>query len=103
MSFDVTLAEEMALDAETLDNVRLGALLHDVGKIGVAEKILTKPSRLTPEEVRVIRQHPVRGAEILNHIGNIPGVVAAVKYHHEMYNGLGYPDGLLDEPAVART
>ena len=103
-AFAVTLAEEMELDAETLDNVRLGALLHDVGKIGVAEKILTKPSRLTPEEVKVIRQHPVRGAEILSHIRNIPGVVAAVKYHHEMYNGLGYPDGLIGEeiPQTAR-
>lgn len=103
-AFAVTLAEEMQLDAETLDNVRLGALLHDVGKIGVAEKILTKPSRLTPDEVKVIRQHPVRGAEILSHIRNIPGVVAAVKYHHEMYNGLGYPDGLVGEeiPQTAR-
>ncbi|MCA8911073.1 MAG: HD-GYP domain-containing protein, partial [Planctomycetes bacterium] len=103
-AFAVTLAEEMALDAETLDNVRLGALLHDVGKIGVAEKILTKPSRLTPDEVKVIRQHPVRGGEILSHIGNIPGVIAAVKHHHEMYNGLGYPDGLVGEeiPQTAR-
>jgi putative nucleotidyltransferase with HDIG domain len=103
-AFAVTLAEEMQLDAETLDNVRLGALLHDVGKIGVAEKILTKPSRLTPEEVKVIRQHPVRGAEILSHIRNIPGVIAAVKYHHEMYNGLGYPDGLVGDeiPQTAR-
>jgi putative nucleotidyltransferase with HDIG domain len=103
-AFAVTLAEEMALDAETLDNVRLGALLHDVGKIGVAEKILTKPSRLTPDEVKIIRQHPVRGGEILSHIGNIPGVIAAVKHHHEMYNGLGYPDGLVGEeiPQTAR-
>jgi putative nucleotidyltransferase with HDIG domain len=103
-AFAVTIAEEMALDAETLDNVRLGALLHDVGKIGVAEKILTKPSRLSPEEVRAIRQHPVRGAQIISHIRNIPGVVAAVKYHHEMYNGLGYPDGLVGDeiPQTAR-
>lgn len=103
-AFAVTLAEEMALDAETLDNVRLGALLHDVGKIGVAEKILTKPSRLTPDEVKVIRLHPVRGGEILSHIGNIPGVIAAVKHHHEMYNGLGYPDGLVGDgiPQTAR-
>lgn len=103
-AFAVTLAEEMQLDAETLDNVRLGALLHDVGKIGVAEKILTKPSRLTPDEVKVIRQHPQRGAEILSHIGNIPGVIAAVHYHHEMYNGLGYPEGLVGEeiPQTAR-
>ncbi|MBX3474669.1 MAG: HD domain-containing protein [Planctomycetes bacterium] len=103
-AFAVTLAEEMTLDADMLDNVRLGALLHDVGKIGVAEKILTKPSRLTPDEVKVIRQHPVRGAEILSHIRNIPGVVAAVKYHHEMFNGLGYPDGLngIEVPQTAR-
>ncbi|HRJ77468.1 MAG: hypothetical protein HPKKFMNG_02181 [Planctomycetes bacterium] len=103
-AFAVTIAEEMGLDAETMDNVRLGALLHDVGKIGVAEKILTKPSRLTPEEVKIIRQHPVRGAEILSHIRNIPGVVAAAKHHHEMYNGLGYPDGLAGQeiPQTAR-
>jgi putative nucleotidyltransferase with HDIG domain len=103
-AFAVTIAEEMALDAETLDNVRLGALLHDVGKIGVAEKILTKPSRLTPDEVKIIREHPARGAEILGHIRNIPGVIAAVQYHHEMYNGLGYPDGLVGDeiPQTAR-
>ncbi|MEE9311200.1 MAG: HD domain-containing phosphohydrolase [Planctomycetota bacterium] len=103
-AFAVTLAEEMGLDAETLDNVRLGALLHDVGKIGVAEKILTKPSRLTPDEVKIIRHHPARGAEILSHIRNIPGVIAAVKHHHEMYNGLGYPDGLVGDeiPQTAR-
>ena len=103
-AFAVTIAEEMALDAETMDNVRLGALLHDVGKIGVAEKILTKPSRLTPEEVKIIRQHPARGAEILSHIRNIPGVVAAARHHHEMYNGLGYPDGLAGQeiPQTAR-
>ena len=103
-AFAVTIAEEMGLDAETLDNVRLGALLHDVGKIGVAEKILTKPSRLTVDEVKIIREHPVRGAEILSHINNIPGVIAAVKYHHEMYNGLGYPDALAGEeiPLTAR-
>ncbi|MCC6150871.1 MAG: HD domain-containing protein [Planctomycetes bacterium] len=103
-AFAVTIAEEMGLDAETMDNVRLGALLHDVGKIGVAEKILTKPSRLTPEEVKIIRQHPVRGAEILSHIRNIPGVVAAARHHHEMYNGLGYPDGLAGQeiPQTAR-
>ncbi len=103
-AFAVTLAEEMELTAETLDNVRLGALLHDVGKIGVAEKILTKPSRLTPDEVKVIRMHPVRGAEILSHISNIPGVIAAVKHHHEMFNGLGYPNGMVGEeiPQTAR-
>ncbi|MCC6572933.1 MAG: HD domain-containing protein [Planctomycetes bacterium] len=103
-AFAVTIAEEMALDAETLDNVRLGGLLHDVGKIGVAEKILTKPSRLTPDEIKVIRQHPARGGEILSHIRNIPGVIAAVKHHHEMYNGLGYPDGLSGQeiPQTAR-
>jgi putative nucleotidyltransferase with HDIG domain len=103
-AFAVTIAEEMELDAETQDNVRLGALLHDVGKIGVAEKILTKPSRLTPDEVKIIREHPTRGAEILSHIRNIPGVIAAVQYHHEMFNGLGYPDGLIGDeiPQTAR-
>lgn len=103
-AFAVTLAESMSLDTETLDNVRLGALLHDVGKIGVAEKILTKPSRLTPAEVKIIREHPARGSEILGHIRNIPGVIAAVRHHHEMFNGLGYPDGLAGEeiPKTAR-
>lgn len=103
-SFATAIAAEMDIDEATLNAVRLGALLHDVGKIGVPETILAKPARLTDEEFEIIRSHPSRGADILGHIQNIPDVVAAVRWHHEKWNGFGYPDGLAahDIPVTAR-
>jgi|GEM_PF-1022494 len=102
--FATAIAGEMDLDESTLTAVRLGALLHDVGKIGVPEHILTKPAALTDAEFEIIRSHPSRGADILGHIQNIPDVVAAVRWHHEKWNGFGYPDGLRtdDIPMTAR-
>ncbi len=93
-AFSITLAKKLGVSGNDLDTVRLGALLHDIGKIGVPEHILTKPARLTKEETEVIRCHPARGSEILRHIKDIPEVLAAVHSHHEMWNGSGYPDQL---------
>lgn len=103
-SFAMSIADVMGVDAQTANAVRLGALLHDIGKIGVPEAILCKPGRLTDEEFDAIKTHPARGAEILGHIGGIPDVVAAVRWHHEMWTGGGYPDGLsgLKIPLTAR-
>ncbi len=103
-SYAMSLAEELGVDSKTADAVRLGALLHDVGKIGVPEAILAKPGRLTDSEYDVIRTHPGRGAEILQHISGIDTVVAAVRWHHEAINGLGYPDRLAGDqiPLAAR-
>ncbi|MCA8938465.1 MAG: HD domain-containing protein, partial [Planctomycetes bacterium] len=100
----VAIANEMNVDEKTLDDVRLGALLHDIGKIGVPEQILQKPSRLTDDEYEIIKSHPARGAEILSHIAGLKDVIAAVRWHHEKMNGAGYPDGLAGDeiPLAAR-
>jgi len=79
------------------ENLYISSLLHDIGKIGVPEAILFKRERLTPEEFQVMKTHPSRGAEILANIHDFEGCVAGVKYHHEHYDGSGYPEGLKGE------
>ncbi|NLF33006.1 MAG: HD domain-containing protein, partial [Planctomycetes bacterium] len=71
--------------------------VHDVGKIGIPDTILTKPGRLTDEERRLIREHPRMGAEILSKISMLDGESRLVLYHHERWDGGGYPDGLAGE------
>ncbi len=79
-------------------------LLHDVGKIGIPDAIINKPARLTEEEFDVIKTHTVMGAKILNNIREMPGLVTGARWHHERYDGTGYPDGLSGEdiPEPAR-
>ena len=79
-------------------------LLHDIGKIGIPDHIINKPGRLTEEEYQVIRQHPVIGSDILKTISQIPAIVTGARWHHERYDGKGYPDGLSGEdiPESAR-
>ena len=83
-------------DAETQE-IRWGALLHDIGKIGVPDEILRKPGRLTEAEWKVMRQHPVIGEEILASTERMRGVAKIVRHHQEKWDGTGYPDGLRDE------
>ena len=80
-------------------------LLHDIGKIGVPDEIINKPSGLTDEEFEVIKTHPVIGADILKNISmDLPGIEVGARWHHERYAGGGYPDGLKGEqiPVIAR-
>jgi HD-GYP domain-containing protein (c-di-GMP phosphodiesterase class II) len=92
------------LSLDQLDALTLGALLHDVGKIGVPDPILHKPGRLTDEEYEIIKRHPVLGAEMLAPMEDLAPAVPAVRHHHERFDGRGYPDGLRGEdiPLVAR-
>ncbi|UCD15508.1 MAG: HD domain-containing protein [Candidatus Omnitrophota bacterium] len=76
------------------ENLRIAALLHDIGKIGISEKILNKKGSLTQKEREVIQRHPLTGAEILNHIEEFGEVLLGVKHHHERPDGGGYPCGL---------
>lgn len=80
------------------------ALLHDIGKIGIPDQIINKDSRLTDEEYNAIRQHPVIGGDILKTIEEMPDIVVGARWHHERYDGKGYPDGLKGEeiPEYAR-
>lgn len=85
------IAEEMALSEETLRQIRMGSLLHDVGKIGVPDEILRKPGRLTPEEYEVLQRHPWIGALIVSAVPGMEGIADAVGSHHERWDGQGYP------------
>ena len=98
------IAEQMGSEGEELDRIYYVALLHDCGKIGIPDSILSKPERLTDEEYQIIKTHTVRGGEILDHFKSLEGVNEGALYHHERYDGKGYPKGLAGEeiPLIAR-
>jgi HD-GYP domain-containing protein (c-di-GMP phosphodiesterase class II) len=87
-----------------IDDIRIGALLHDIGKIGIADHILGKPGRLEPEEMEQIRQHPLIGRRILEGVEGFARFLDAVELHHENWDGSGYPHGLAGKqvPLAAR-
>jgi diguanylate cyclase (GGDEF)-like protein/putative nucleotidyltransferase with HDIG domain len=90
------IARAMGLDEETVEQVRLAGLLHDLGKIAVEDRILQKPGKLDPDELRVMREHPVLGARLLEGLGVSP-VDRWILHHHEWWDGSGYPLGLAGE------
>jgi HD-GYP domain-containing protein (c-di-GMP phosphodiesterase class II) len=98
-AFGVRLARQMGLSPDVRSVVELSGLLHDVGKIGVPDAILNKPSKLTPEEFEEMKRHPVHGAAILSNIQSqkVVDLLPGVKYHHERWDGDGYPEGLKGE------
>lgn len=89
---------------EVQNNIYMIGLLHDVGKIGIPSAIINKQGKLTDEEYAIIKTHPVVGENILRKIHEIPMLVTGAKYHHERYDGKGYPEGLSGEkiPVEAR-
>jgi putative nucleotidyltransferase with HDIG domain len=99
-----TIARHLRLSDEAQHQVWIGALLHDVGKIGVEDTILRKDTELTAEEYRQMKMHTVVGAEIMNPIEQLREMIPAIRWHHEAWNGRGYPDGLRGEqiPLYAR-
>jgi putative nucleotidyltransferase with HDIG domain len=98
------LSADLGLDAFTLKAIERGSLLHDIGKIGISDTILHKPSPLTKEEWKVMRQHPDIGARIIEDIPFLQDTLPIIRYHHERWNGSGYPVGLSgkDIPLQAR-
>lgn len=96
-NYAVVLAEEMQLSVDQIEKIRDACQLHDLGKVGVEDSILTKPGALTPEEWASIKCHPIIGAQILDPLTFLGPVVDLVKQHHEHYNGAGYPLGLKGE------
>ena len=90
--YAVLLAKEMGYQEEELGNLRYAALLHDIGKIGVPDSILNKPSKLTNAEYEVIKTHSIIGGDILKNVDNIPDAEDVARYHHERYDGKGYPE-----------
>ena len=99
-----TIAKEAGYSDEGCEQVYFAALLHDVGKIGVPDSVINKTGRLTDEEFEQIKQHPVLGYQILSSIKQSPYLSVGARYHHERYDGTGYPDGLSgkDIPEIAR-
>ncbi len=98
------LAKKMGIPNNQQKDLYYTALLHDIGKIGIPNEILNKPTRLTNEEFQTIRNHTVFGDQILGRIISMPTLSVAARSHHERYDGSGYPDGLSGEeiPLAAR-
>jgi HD-GYP domain-containing protein (c-di-GMP phosphodiesterase class II) len=86
-------AAAMGLSPEQVERIRIGALLHDIGKIGIADRVLQKPGRLTNKEFAIVKEHPVIGRRILEGVQGLAPYIEAVELHHENWDGTGYPKG----------
>src|SRR5690606_32117929 len=91
------IGEALGMEGHRLEMLRVGALLHDVGKIGVPDSILQKPAELTPEEFDVLKRHPEIGRRIVERVEGFHAYLPIVELHHESYDGNGYPYGLRGE------
>ena len=102
-AYSKEIARRCGFNETEQDNIYMMGLLHDVGKIGVPDSIINKPGRLDDEEFLKIKEHPVIGGRILQNIQKMPELASGAKWHHERYDGRGYPDGLkgddIPEPA----
>lgn len=100
----MAMSKYLPLKPEEKRELTLAAILHDIGKVGITDHILGKSAGLTVEELEIIREHPCVGAEVVGHIKQLRTIVPGIKYHHEHYDGSGYPEGLQREgiPLVAR-
>jgi len=102
--YSVAIAKHLGLSSEETRKVEIAALLHDVGKIGIEDAILTKPEQLTEAEFAKMRAHTIKGAAIVSSIKLLRDIIPGIRSHHENWGGGGYPDGLVGEaiPLVAR-
>lgn len=100
----VKIGQALGCEDEELEDIRWGALLHDIGKIGVPDDILRKPSSLENHEMEIMRQHPEIGARIVERVKNLAAVAPIIRAHQERFDGSGYPDGLRADaiPRIAR-
>ena len=102
--YSVLLGRQIGMSPVELEDLRRGALLHDIGKVGVKDTVLNKLEKLTPEEIAHIRTHPARGYEICKGLKSLKNALPAIRSHHERWDGKGQPDGLKGEetPLVGR-
>jgi putative nucleotidyltransferase with HDIG domain len=92
--YSVAIAEELHLPAKDIEIIREACELHDLGKIGIPDSILVKPAALTLDEWKIMKRHPITGAEILEPLTFLHSVIDLIRQHHEHYDGTGYPKGL---------
>ncbi len=102
--YSIIIGDGLGLSAEDLDRLRIAALLHDVGKIGVDDRVLKKPGKLTDEEFDLMKQHTVKGANIMRPVSQLKDMLPGIELHHERLDGQGYPYGLSGDqiPIMAR-
>jgi HD-GYP domain-containing protein (c-di-GMP phosphodiesterase class II) len=102
--YSIAIGKNLNLPEKEMRNLRISALLHDVGKIGIDDRILRKPGALSDDEFEVMKQHPAKGAAIMSGVAQLIDIIPGMKYHHEKWSGGGYPDSLEGEqiPMQAR-
>src|SRR6266849_5251009 len=102
--FSIAIAQRLGLTDDEIEKIRISALLHDVGKIGIDDSILKKPAALTDEEYEIMKKHPQKGYKIMSQIPAMKEFLPGMYMHHEMINGQGYPQGLKGDeiPLMAR-
>ncbi|MFL5814300.1 MAG: HD domain-containing phosphohydrolase, partial [Bdellovibrionia bacterium] len=102
--YSMCIAKYLNLTSDELERIRLGAVLHDVGKIGIEDKILKKQAPLDDEEWKVMQTHPDQGYDIMSRVEGLKDVIGGMRYHHERWDGKGYPFGLkgTEIPLIAR-
>ncbi len=102
--YSTIIGHGLGMSAEDLDQLRIAALLHDVGKIGVDDRVLKKPGQLTDEEFDIMKQHTIKGANIMRPVAQLKHVLPGIELHHERMDGKGYPYGLPGDqiPLMAR-
>jgi HD-GYP domain-containing protein (c-di-GMP phosphodiesterase class II) len=102
--FSMAIGKHLELAPDELRTLRISALLHDVGKIGIDDRILRKPGALNDDEFEVMKTHPSKGAAIMGGVAQLIDIIPGMKYHHEKWAGGGYPDGLkeIEIPMQAR-
>ncbi len=102
--YSVMIAEKLGLSEQKIEAIRKASLMHDIGKVGIPDSILSKPGKLTPEEYDVMQNHPTLGASLLQTSPNLDYLIPIVLHHHERFDGKGYPSGLEkdDIPIEAR-
>ncbi len=103
-SYSLAIGKELGLSNVELEEIKISAMLHDVGKIGIDDRVLRKPTALNEEEFSLIKSHPFKGAQIMEPVPQLKKIIPGIKYHHENWAGGGYPDGLKGEdiPLIAR-
>jgi HD-GYP domain-containing protein (c-di-GMP phosphodiesterase class II) len=102
--YSIAIGKNLGLGEKEMRNLRISALLHDVGKIGIDDRILRKPGALSDDEFEVMKGHPSKGAAIMSGVAQLIDIIPGMKYHHEKWSGGGYPDGLVGDqiPMQAR-